>query len=192
MDASYVFLDFETSGSDPYKDQIIQVGAIKTNSGFGITDQLSCNVQLEPGKYLPSSIIENTKLTKRDLDKGVPLWNATHAVAQFIADATVVGHSVALDLGFIQDLIQPDFYCTRSMDFILNPDTSHCLKAISKRLELNIPPLDALNNAVISGILFAYYVERLGWAGVTIFKNKLVCMSSNRNRYIPPNAIVVR
>ena len=51
---TYCFLDFETTGLDYRKDQIIEVGIIKTNSKFEEIDCVNFFVQLEDGRFLPS------------------------------------------------------------------------------------------------------------------------------------------
>ena len=44
---NYVFYDFETSGSNKDFDQILQIGAVLTDSGFQIKDKINISCRLK-------------------------------------------------------------------------------------------------------------------------------------------------
>lgn len=181
-----VALNFEATGLDPMTDQIIQVGAIDIDT----KEYLDFNVKLEPGRYLPSKVVESTGITKKDLNTGTLLISAKETIKDFIQDSTVVSHNASFCLGLIRDVISPEFYCTRSMDYILSPYDNHRLADIAKRLMFpDIKTNSAINNAYLTMLLFEHYKKQLGDSGVIIFKNKIVSMV---DRYTPPNAIVVK
>lgn len=189
---TYCFLDFETTGLDYRKDQIIEVGIIKTNSKFEEIDRVNFFVQLEDGRFLPSPIIELTGITKRDLDSGIPLRIAKEAIARFIGNSVVVCHHAAFNLGFIHGVIKPDFYCTRTIHCIYHPNESHTLINISKKLGFpNKIQHRALTDAENTKKLFKYFVQNIGEDGIKVFKNKLIYMPDRPYRYLPDNAVLM-
>ena len=64
---NYIFYDFETTGRESNWDQIIQVGAVLTNSNFQEIDRFEARCSLRPGIIpYPQAILVN-KSTVEDL-----------------------------------------------------------------------------------------------------------------------------
>ena len=47
--SNFVFYDFETSSSNKYRGQIIQIGAVLTNDNFQELDRFEARCKLNPG-----------------------------------------------------------------------------------------------------------------------------------------------
>ena len=190
----FCFLDFETNGLNYQEDQITEVGIILADSSLQVMDAVNYFVQLEPGKIIPSAIVEMTGITKRDCDGGVPLGKAKESIAKFIGKSTVVAHNAPFDLGFISDAVVPkSFFCTRTISCILFPNESHKLKDMAKLL--SFPPAKAhraITDATNVKFLFEYYRNRLGERGIEVFRNKLISMPERPWNYITPNAVIAK
>lgn len=193
----YTVLDLETTGLDHNTEQIIEIGAIRTDlHDINTLDEdsiLGMLVSLEKGKYLPGRIVELTGITKKELDKyGVPLNEALAKLDEFIGDTTIVAHHAAFDLGFIKTLKPRDFFCTRTIATIMYPNSNHSLMHLAEMLDFPPTPRHhrALNDAYHAGLLFRHFIERLG-SEIGMFRNKLVVMKDRPIRYMPPNAKLI-
>lgn len=94
----YVTLDVETTGLDTWRDEIIEVGLCRIEN-----DGISARFQsfVRPNGPVPLRVRNLTGIDD-DLLRDAPAWKEIEAaVASFIGDATVVGHHVAFDTGFL-------------------------------------------------------------------------------------------
>lgn len=188
----YCFTDFETNGLDYQKDQITEFGIVKTDRAYKVIDEFNGFVKLEPGRYLPSHIIELTGITKKDLDSGMSLSEAKAYIYSWLDNSMVIAHNATFDLGFIQDVIRPDFICTRTIHAVKFPDCRHRLEDIVKQFNLApTKPHRALNDARSVYELYRMYVKLYGQEGINLFRNKLVSFPDRPFRYMPPNAKVI-
>ena len=101
-DREIVFFDLETTGLNPFKDDIIEIGAIKCKNSV-ITEEYS--VLIRPSKKLTPIIVEITGITDSLLDKeGIGIEEALEQFITFIGDLKVVGHNaVEFDWRFITE-----------------------------------------------------------------------------------------
>ena len=96
---SYVCLDLETTGLDPKRDKIIEIGAIKIKDGE-IIGQLETFVN--PGRRLEERIVELTGIRDEQL-KGAPeITDILPELIDFIGDDILLGHSVLFDYSFVK------------------------------------------------------------------------------------------
>lgn len=192
----FTIIDFETTGLDYKEDQIIEVGAIKCDfrNVNKHKDTLQFYVRLEKKKYLPSFIVELTGITKKELDThGLSLNEAYKTIANFIEGTSIVAHNASFDLGFINHIPINDFFCTRTMSCIVYPNDSHRLEDLAKTLKF--PPKEshrALNDAFYTTLLFNNILNKIGWEGIDLFRNKLIEMPDRPLRYIPPNTKIIK
>ena len=96
---TYVAFDIETTGLDPNRDAIIEIGAVRFNERR-IEDEWSTLVN--PGRQIPEFI---TNLTGIDnaMVRGAPSFlDIVQEFETFVSDAPVIGHNVRFDLGFVQ------------------------------------------------------------------------------------------
>lgn len=98
----YVVVDIETTGTNHFKDDIIEIGAVKYDDGIEI-DRLS--LLLKTNRILSMEIVCLTGITNDLLDEeGVEPKEALEALYEFCADSIVIGHNfTSFDSKFIDD-----------------------------------------------------------------------------------------
>ncbi len=94
---SFVALDLETTGFDFKNDEIIEVGAVKVESGEIVETYERC---VSTGKPIPYRIKTITGITEADLEGGKPLGEVLGELEEFIRDLPVVAHNAQFDVGF--------------------------------------------------------------------------------------------
>ncbi len=99
MNTELVAIDLETTGLDPKRDTIIEVGAVRFRVDGTILDEYQQLVN--PGRTIAFRISQLTGITDRMLSLA-PTWDQVRReVMAFIGDAPVVGHNIAFDLRFL-------------------------------------------------------------------------------------------
>jgi DNA polymerase-3 subunit epsilon/ATP-dependent DNA helicase DinG len=99
MDQVCVAIDLETTGTDPRRDRIIEVGAVRFQGSREI-ERISTFV--DPGREVPAEITALTGIATADL-KGAP--SPAEAVARlrsFVGAEPIVGQHLAFDLAFLE------------------------------------------------------------------------------------------
>ncbi len=95
----FVAVDVETTGTDPSRDQIIEIAVIVFERD-GIVEEYSS--MIKPTKTVSLDIMRLTGITEEDLASGVSIGEAMPEVARLIGSLPVVGHSVTFDIQFLQ------------------------------------------------------------------------------------------
>ncbi|HKG58118.1 MAG TPA: polyribonucleotide nucleotidyltransferase [Candidatus Limnocylindrales bacterium] len=99
-----VVVDVETTGTDVKLADLLEIGAVKVKGGR-ITDRWSTLV--DPGRPIVGHQMHG--LTDKDV-KGAPsAKDAAQQLLKFAGDATLVGHNVGFDLGFIEEALGDGF-----------------------------------------------------------------------------------
>ena len=99
VDTLLVALDLETTGLDPLRDTIIEVGAVKFRPDGTIVEEYQQLVN--PGREVAFRIAQLTGITNEMLARA-PAWHEIRDhVAAFIGRAPIVGHNIAFDLNFL-------------------------------------------------------------------------------------------
>ncbi len=94
-----VVIDTETTGLDPGRDRVIEIGAARLDATLGVTATWSTLV--DPGCALPLQVQRLTGITPDDL-AGAPSFAAAYEqLLAFAGDAVVVGQNVAFDLAML-------------------------------------------------------------------------------------------
>ena len=93
----FVIVDVETTGTDPKMADLVEIAAVKVKQGK-ITDRWSTLVN--PGRAILGNQMHG--LTDKDVAKAPSPADAAAQALKFIGDATIVGHSVGFDLGFLE------------------------------------------------------------------------------------------
>ena len=93
----FVIVDVETTGTDPKMADLLEIAAVKVKQGK-ITDRWSTLVN--PGRAILGNQMHG--ITDKDVAKAPSPAEAAAQAVKFIGDATIVGHSVGFDLGFLE------------------------------------------------------------------------------------------
>jgi len=95
----YVAVDLETTGLDPERDVIIEIGAVKFR-GHQVLDTWSNLVN--PGRPIPYQIEQLTGITSSEVRKAPQLHTLARSFAHFVGQYPVVAHNVKFDMSFLQ------------------------------------------------------------------------------------------
>ena len=96
----YVVLDIETTGTSLEKDEIIEIGALKVESG-AVTEEFSMLIRING--EIPVEIQKLTGITEQELQSmGRPLEEVLEKLFEFAWNRIIVGHNVAFDYNFIR------------------------------------------------------------------------------------------
>jgi DNA polymerase III subunit epsilon len=136
---AYTFLDFETTGLSHLEDQVIEIGAIKTDEQFNEIGRLHTMVKLVEGRVLKPFITELTGIKTEDTYTGVSEAVGLNMVKDFIGTSIVVCQYASFDLSFLSKAIEPEYFmCTRTMSQLLNPKERAGLKDICERYGIHL------------------------------------------------------
>ena len=93
-------LDFETTGLDPGRDQIISAGMVDVD-GLGIPLGTATNLLVNPGTGIGQSAIIHQLTDDELLAKGVPLEEALDIVFGRLAGRVLLAHHAGVEVGFL-------------------------------------------------------------------------------------------
>lgn len=116
-----ISLDLETTGLDPKKDAIIEIGAIKF-SGNRVVDEFSTLVN--PRKPINAFITNLTGISNPMLQNAPLLAEVLPKFNKFAGNAVIIGHNISFDLSFLQksdSLLSNEFIDTYELASVLLP-----------------------------------------------------------------------
>ena len=96
---TYVSIDLETTGLNPKRDRIIEIGAIRVERGE-IREEFSTFVNL--GRKLEERITELTGIRDEDLAEAPELDEVFPKLLEFMGDFPLLGHSILFDYSFLK------------------------------------------------------------------------------------------
>ena len=96
--ASFVVLDFETTGLSNKYDDIIEYGGVKLEQGM-VTG--SFQTFINPKKKLSAFTTNLTGITDRDVMNAPTLEQALFKIKNFIGDSVIVAHNAEFDIGML-------------------------------------------------------------------------------------------
>ncbi|MGE0598080.1 MAG: helicase C-terminal domain-containing protein [Dehalococcoidia bacterium] len=100
MTSTYVAIDLETTGLDPERDRIIEVGATRFDLNGKELDTLSYVVN--PGREVPAFIERFTGVTNEMTARGPKIASVRPELERFVGKSVVVGHNVGFDLNYLR------------------------------------------------------------------------------------------
>lgn len=100
LDDEFVVFDIETTGLNPHKDKITEIGAVKIKEGK-IISKFSAFVN--PGIPIPSFIVKLTGITDQMVCDAPPIEQALNEFMEFIEGTVLVAHNANFDVSFIKN-----------------------------------------------------------------------------------------
>ena len=98
----FVVLDLETTGLDPIKHEIIEIGAVKVNRDSD--NHTTFQALIKPSKKVPKKITQITGITQEMLDAdGEELGTNLKQLLDFIGDLRLVMFNADFDMGFLNE-----------------------------------------------------------------------------------------
>ena len=158
-----VSLDLETTGLDPNRDAIIEIGAVKFR-GDEVLDTFSTFVN--PGRSIPPKITDLTGITDRDVNsRAVDFRASRRASSSFVRDLPVIAHNVSFDLGFLQRqrvLLDNLGIDTFELAGMLIPHAErYSLGSLARTVGIDLPATHrALDDARVAHALYMKMFER--------------------------------
>lgn len=102
-----VIFDFETTGLDSKRDQIIEIGALRVEKGV-VTDEFSSLIQVD--QKLDETIVKITGITDEMLEGQPRIEEVLGAFLDFIQGAILVAHNADFDMGFLRSASEKQGY----------------------------------------------------------------------------------
>ena len=176
---TYVVFDTETTGLDPERDEIVQIGAVRVVNGR-IVEGERYDTLVNPGRPIPPG---STKVhgISDDMVAGAPA--VAEAVAGFHAfarDAVLVAHNAPFDLAFLRragaarghGFDQPVLDTVLLSAVLFGGSATHTLDALADRLDVNIAGNvrhTAIGDAVATAQVFTACLAMLEGRGFGTF-----------------------
>lgn len=95
---TYAVVDIETTGTDPKKDRIIQLGCVLVQDGEIVT---KFAVDINPGQGIPLQIQKLTGITNAQVQKAPYFEDVALTVYNLLAETTFVAHNIHFDFNFL-------------------------------------------------------------------------------------------
>ncbi len=138
------YLDLETTGLDPKRNRIIEIGIVMSKDG-NITKH---HWFVDPGEELPPEIIRFTGITPADISNAPHFSTLADELSELLDGALVVAHNARFDVGFLTESFgregfsfRPKQLCTVALSRALIPNLTRAnLDAVL--LALQIPSHD--------------------------------------------------
>jgi len=162
MSRIYVSLDLETTGLNPDRDAITEIGVVKFRDEQ-VLDTWSSLVN--PQRPIPYNIQQLTGITQEEVDAAPSFGSLSGKILSFVKECPIVGHSVSFDLGFLKS--QGLFLGNRTIDtfelasIILPHAARYSLGKLAEALNIRFSTRHrALEDAMATKELFLALVEQ--------------------------------
>ena len=99
MTDTYIALDLETTGLNPTKDRILEIGAVKVKGG---QIQGTYETLVNPGVRISGRIEELTGITNEMAAQGLEAAEAVREFAAFSRSLPLIGHNILFDYSFLK------------------------------------------------------------------------------------------
>lgn len=96
---TYSFVDLETTGTNPNRDRIIEIGILRVKDGE-IVDTL--NTTVNPEIYIPLEIRNLTGIQDNELNRSPTFASIAKEVKRLITGSVFVAHNARFDYGFLK------------------------------------------------------------------------------------------
>jgi DNA polymerase III subunit epsilon len=187
----YVVFDFETTGLDYKKEQVIEIAAAKFDIDMQPLGTYHTLVALDEGRELPEFITNLTGITADMLEGKPSEAEALAALKEFIGDSVVVAQYASFDLSFLSKVMKPElFICTRSMARMLRPDEYASLSNLITLYGIeNLDPHRAYADVEATSQVFEKQKAECEEQNIE-FMNVLIDSNERPLNYVPDNAVV--
>ncbi len=178
----YVAIDIETTGLDPEKDCIIEIGAVRFSNRRVEAEWSSL---IKPTKNIPSFITQLTGITNDMVRKAPTIQDVIGDLAHFVGNCPIVGHNIRFDLSFLQKqhiLWNNHVIDTYELASVLLPTASrYNLGVLAQSLGILLPATHrALDDARVTHALFIALLEKASELPVDLL-NEIVQLSEPLN-----------
>jgi ATP-dependent DNA helicase DinG len=158
---SIVALDLETTGLDPQRDAIIEIGAVRFD-GHRVEGEWKTLVN--PGRPVPPPITQLTGISSEMVSGAPSIREVLPDLVRFVGDAPILGQNIAFDLAFLQRykiLADNEVMDTYEMASVLMPTAGrYNLGALGQELGIALPATHrALDDARLTRAVYLTLFE---------------------------------
>lgn len=176
---TYVVFDTETTGLDPARDDVVQIGAVRVVNGR-IVEGERFDMLVNPGRPIPPASTRVHGISD-DMVAGAPaIAEATRAFHAFARDAVLVAHNAPFDLAFLRRygreaglaFDHPVLDTVLLSAVLFGGSATHTLDALSDRLGVDIAGNlrhTAIGDAVATAQVFTACLAMLDGRGFGTF-----------------------
>jgi DNA polymerase-3 subunit epsilon len=179
----YVVFDTETTGLDPERDEMVQIGAVRVVNGR-IVDGERLDTLVNPGRPIPPGATRVHGISDGMVTGAPPVGEAVAAFHRFAKDAVLVAHNAPFDLAFLRRAGTPAglVFDHLVLDTVLlsavlfGGSATHTLDALADRLGVDIAGNlrhTALGDAVATAQVFTACIAMLEGRGLQTFGSVL-------------------
>jgi ATP-dependent DNA helicase DinG len=164
MNRTYVALDLETTGLDPERDAIIEIGAVRFRTSLQngtIQDEIlgKWSTFVNPGRPIPIQVQQLTGIQQHQVDGAPHFAQVMNDLGRFVSHYPVIGHNVQFDLAFLNNhrlpLSNPSFDTFELAGVLVPHADRYSLKKLGQDFELDeVRAHRALEDALATKNLF--------------------------------------
>lgn len=107
LSKDYVVFDFETTGLDSNKDEIIEIGAVKISKGKIVS---TFSAFIKPSVAIPEEITELTHITEEMVADAPAINYVLPDFYKYCYGCGLVAHNIAFDYGFLSNIAKKMMY----------------------------------------------------------------------------------
>ncbi len=169
MNRTYVALDLETTGLDPRRDAIMEIGAVRfrvSHADGAIQPQVldTWGSLINPGRPIPIQVQQLTGITHDEVIRAPRFSQVINDLTRFVGDYPIVGHNISFDLDFLRNndvpLSNPSVDTFELAGILLPHAARYSLTKLGELFGLpNLCSHRALDDALATKDLFAALLE---------------------------------
>ena len=174
-DLCFVVFDSETTGLDPQKDDVVQLGAVRIVNGRVIASE-TFNTLVNPGRPIPAQSTKVHGISDDMVADALPFAQVRKAFQSYAADAVLVAHNAPFDMAFLNRgdgaFQNPVMDTVHLSAIVFGGSAEHTLDALCERLKISIPEdlrHTALGDAMATAQAFAALLPILEARGFRTF-----------------------
>lgn len=158
----YVIFDLETTGYNPERNKIIEIGALKYKNNELIDE---FHYLINPQTKIPKRITELTKITNEMIKHEKSLEEILPLFLEWIEDYTLIAHNGSFDLGFIEAKIKKmdlKMINNNNIDTLylarknITETENHKLETLKNHFNLNYDSHRALEDCYVTNYVYQY------------------------------------
>lgn len=161
----YIALDVETTGLNPARDKLLEIGAVRVQNGVICATYVTL---VDGGTEVPERIEELTGITDAMRRTGKKTAEAIREFLEFRGSLPVVGHNVSFDYGFLKQaaINEGCAFETEALDTL----------KIARRV------LPGLPSRALTAMCAYYQLIRAAPIGHWMMRNQHICFSGDCGR----------
>jgi DNA polymerase-3 subunit epsilon len=176
---TYVVFDTETTGLQPHRDEVVQIGALRIVNGRVVPGEVIDQL-VNPGIPIPTASTAIHGIAAADVAGAPGIEPAARAFHDFCAGAVIVAHNAPFDIAFLNrhaartgvTFDHPVLDTVLMSAVIWGAATTHTLDALADRLGAHLPAdvrHTALGDARATAEVFLRMLPILQSRGITTF-----------------------